>query len=121
MKELESYFPQDFSDPHTLLYLRKIQQRNKLLSEKILKGVDNSAKIKEIDNFFIKTYKPKEFYGKNSFEIKFDKDFELLSLLITKEIGTNAKDMTVMEFYCAKEYINQRQEQLKKLQNRRKK
>lgn len=121
MKELESYFPQDFSDPHTLLYLRKIQQRNKLLSEKILKGVDNSAKIKEIDNFFIKTYTPKEFYGKNSFEIKFDKDFELLSLLITKEIGTNAKDMTVMEFYCAKEYINQRQKQLKKLQNRRKK
>ena len=44
-------------------------------------------------------YKPKSFTGKNSIEIKYDKQFETSCMLISQKANMNAKKLNVLEFY----------------------
>ena len=60
-------------------------------------------------------YKPQVFTGHDGLEVKHEKDYETMCLSITKETGRDAKAMTVMEFYNAYEYL---QEKVRKTQNK---
>ena len=51
------------------------------------------------------------FSGKGSAEVRYDKQFENMCLLIRKELNANAKGMTVLEYYNAFEFIKDMQKQ----------
>ena len=52
--------------------------------------------------------KPKKFTGRDGLEVTHDKEFATMCLLITKETGTEAKQMNVLEYYNAYDYIRQK-------------
>lgn len=97
--ELETYFPNDFTDVRDKEVYDKIKQRTLLQLEGIIKGIDNADKIKEIDVYLFSLHKPKSFIGSTSVEVKFDKQFETACMIISQKSNMNAKKMTVLEFY----------------------
>lgn len=52
--------------------------------------------------------KPKVFTGHDGVEVRHDKEFETMCLTITKETGRDAKAMTVLEYYNAYDYLQQK-------------
>ena len=58
--------------------------------------------------------KPKNFNGKDSEEIKYDKQFESACMIISQKTGMNAKQMTVLEFYNTLTNIQKQAEAEKK-------
>lgn len=98
--ELEMYFPNEFgNDANEKEVYDKLKQKILLKLDEIINDNDNSEQINEIENFLFSLYKPKNFYGKESVEIKYDKQFETACMYISQETNMNAKNMTVLEFY----------------------
>ena len=62
--------------------------------------------------------KPQSFTGKDNAEIAYDKQYEKMCLTLSRELNCNAKDMTVMEYYTAFEYLKEKSKKTK--QNGRK-
>nr|DAW01016.1 MAG TPA: hypothetical protein [Caudoviricetes sp.] len=98
--ELETYFPNEFgNDAKEKEVYDKLKQKTLLKLDEIINDNDNSEQINEIESFLFSLYKPKNFYGKDSVEIKYDKQFETACMYISQETNMNAKSMTVLEFY----------------------
>lgn len=97
--ELEVYFPSEFESVKEKEAYSKLKERTILQLQEIAEGIDNSQKIAEINDFLFSLRKPKVFIGKESIEIKYDKQFESACMLISQKTGMNAKKMTVLEFY----------------------
>lgn len=108
--ELELYFPGNFSDAKDKETYDKIKQRTILQLESIAYEIDNSDKIKEIDDWLFGLYKPNTFNGKASIEIKYDKQFETACMIISQKANMNAKSMTVLEFYSTLNNISKQAE-----------
>lgn len=104
-QELSLFFPGQFDDAAVKEYFDKIKHRTLAQLDEIIRGSDNSAKIDEIDGFLLNLVKPKMFAGKESAEIKYEKQFEEMCLFLKKEISVDPNDMTVLQFYNAFEFI----------------
>lgn len=60
-------------------------------------------------------HKPKKFLGKDSEEIKYDKQFESACMIINQKTNMIAKSMTVLEFYNTLINLQKQAEAEKKL------
>lgn len=103
--ELETYFPSEFEDAKQKEAFDRLKRRTLLVLRQIIEDIDLSDEIQEIDDYSLSLYKPKMFFGKKSVEIQYDKQFENSCLLISKQTGSNAKSMTVLQYYNALELI----------------
>lgn len=103
--ELELYFPTEFESAKEKEIYQKLKQKAIYMLQGIANGTDNSKQIAEIDSYLFSLYKPKSFFGKDSVEIIYDKQFETSCILISKETGTDAKKMTVLQYYNSLELI----------------
>lgn len=99
--ELELYFPSEFDNAKEKEAFSKLKMELILKLEQIIDETDKSAQIAEVEDSIFKMHKPKNFVGKDSEEIKYDKQFESACMLISQKTGMNAKSMTVLEFYNA--------------------
>lgn len=99
--ELETYFPGDFTSAKEKDAYDKLRQRTLFVLDSIINDNDNSEKIEELDRLLINMSSPKAFIGSESVEIKYDKQFESMCLLIAQKVGLDAKKMTVLQFYNA--------------------
>lgn len=99
--ELETYFPGDFTSAKEKDAYDKLRQRTLFVLDSIINDNDNSEKIEELDRSLINMSSPKMFIGSESVEIKYDKQFESMCLLIAQKVGLDAKKMTVLQFYNA--------------------
>lgn len=99
--ELETYFPGDFTSAKEKDAYDKLRQRTLFVLDSIINDNDNSEKIEELDRLLINMSPPKTFIGSESVEIKYDKQFESMCLLIAQKVGLDAKRMTVLQFYNA--------------------
>lgn len=100
--ELETYFPNEFgNDAREKEVYDKLKQKTLFKLDEIINDNDNSEQINKIEDFLFGLYKPKNFEGKDSVEIKYDKQFETTCMYISQETNINAKKMTVLEFYNA--------------------
>lgn len=97
--ELETYFPDNFDSAKEKMIYEKIKQRTILQLKGIIEDKDYTKDIADIDMSLLKSYKPESFSGKDSFELKYDKQFESLCMLIGQKANLNAKQMTVLQFY----------------------
>lgn len=97
--DLETYFPNEFDSAKEKEAYNKLKTKVVLQLQEIIEDTDKSSEIAEIDNFLFSLHKPKIFIGKDSQEIKYDKQFESACMIISQKTGMNAKKMTVLEFY----------------------
>ena len=119
--ELETYFPGDFTSAKEKDAYDKLRQRTLFVLDSIINDNDNSEKIEELDRLLINMSSPKTFIGSESVEIKYDKQFESMCLLIAQKVGLDAKKMTVLQFYNAidtiKKQIEAESKQVKRHKN----
>lgn len=119
-KELAEYFPDIFDSSTDKNYLELLRRRAFLQLSEIIDREDHTAEIKDLTDRIFDYYDPKSFEGKESAEVKFDKDFEQMCLIMAKEFGGRVKDYTVMEFYSAQRLLKEQQDQMKKLKTKTK-
>lgn len=97
--ELETYFPSEFESAKEKEAYSKLKERIILQLQEIAEETDNSQKIAELNEFLFSLHKPKVFTGKESIEIKYDKQFENACMLISQKTSMDAKKMTTLQFY----------------------
>lgn len=118
--ELEIYFPNEFDNAKEKETYSKLKTRTLLQLQEIIEDVDNSSAIAELDEFFFSLHKPKNFNGKESEEIKHDKQFESACMVISQKANMNGKKMTVLEFYNTLMNISEQLKAEKKAYSRNK-
>ena len=99
--ELELYFPNSFTSGAEKDFYDKIKRRAMLLLDYIINNNEHAEALEEIDNFILSSMKPKSFSGKESVEIKYDKQYEDMCLLISQKLNISPYNMTVLQFYNA--------------------
>lgn len=97
--ELELYFPSEFDSAKEKEAYAKLKMKLQFQLQGIIEDKDYAEQISELDEFLFGMHKPKNFIGKESEEIKYDKQFESACMIISQKTGMNAKQMTVLEFY----------------------
>lgn len=109
-EELALYFPTLFDDVRTREYYDEVKRLTTTLLLQISDGYDSERKsvIDGIKEHLLLFSKPRRFSGRDGLEVTHDKEFATMCLLITKETGTEAKQMNVLEYYNAYDYIRQK-------------
>lgn len=97
--ELETYFPEEFSDIKEKEVYDKLKQRTLLQLQGIIDDKEYVDEIATIDNYLFSLHKPKSYNGTDSIEVKYDKQFETSCMYISQKTNMDAKKMTVLEFY----------------------
>ena len=111
-EELAVYFPQTQDNPKTKEYHDLMRRRAILQCERIINETDEyDAEIEQLTTKLLTFTKPESFDGKDSAEVQYDKQFENMCLIISKELNANAKQMTVLEYYNAFEFVKDMQKQ----------
>lgn len=118
--ELSLYFPKIFDDARTKEYYDLLKARAKAMLSCILDGDsdENKQRVEDLTDKILLFNKPKTFTGNDNVEIEYDKQFETMCLTISENLHTDAKKMTVMEYYNAYNYI-EKQAKSRKTQNKR--
>lgn len=119
--ELEVYFPEDFINSKEKEAYDRLKRRALLVLESVTKEIDNTSEIDLIDNYLFNLHKPKSFIGGESIEIKYDKEFETMCLLISQKTNMNGRGMTTLQFYSALGNIKQQIENEQKAYKHHKK
>lgn len=116
-EELALYFPSLFDDVTTREYYDILKRLTVTNLSRIAEGDSDERrqKAEELRERLVLFQKPKVFTGHDGLEVRHDKEFETMCLAITKETGRDAKGMTVLEYYNAYEYL---QEKARKAQNK---
>lgn len=117
--ELSLYFPQIFDDSRTKEYYDLLKSRARAMLDCVLEGdtEEHRKRVEELTDKMLTFNKPKKFTGSGSVEIEYDKQFETMCLTISENLHTEAKKMTVMEYYNAYTYI-EKQLKAHKTQNK---
>lgn len=106
--DLRVYFPNSFDDVSTKEYYDQLKRHTMLVLQDITEGGNNEQtkqQIEQITNTLITYTKPKSYEGKESVEIKYDKQFENMCLVLSKHLHVNPKEFTVLEFFNSYEYM----------------
>lgn len=119
-EELRLYFPRLFDDATLKEYYDKLKQRTIVVLRTIIDGRATEADAKEIDDItaeLITYFNPQTFTGSESVEIRHDRQFENMCLILSQNLYVDPKKFTVLEYYNAFEYIK---EQAKKASKQKK-
>ena len=118
--ELALYFPALFDDVRTREYYDVMKRLTITMLENITDG-DTEQRRRQADELvdrLVLFVKPKVFTGHDGVEVRHDKEFESMCLAITKETGRDAKQMSVLEYYNAYEYLTKLSREAHKRQNK---
>jgi len=80
---------------------------NAILGE-IIDDVDRSEEIQRHERYFVSLLKPKDFTGQQSVELKVERDFERLSIILEKHTTREVKKLTVKEFYALISHLKEK-------------
>lgn len=108
--ELRLYFPRLFDDATLKEYYDKLKQRTLVVLRTIIDGRTTEADAKEIDDItaeLITYFNPQTFTGSESVEIRHDRQFENMCLILSQNLHVDPKKFTVLEYYNAFEYIKE--------------
>lgn len=106
-EELQAYFPSMFQSVEEREYYDNMKRLAVAELEQITDGVSEqrTGHIKELEDRLVLAVKPQVFVGKDAFGVQHDKSFERMCLVISSNLNVNAKEMTVLEYYMASEYL----------------
>lgn len=118
-EHLVQYFPKVFEDSTQKNFTDLLRKRALLQINAMVRGEDNKDEIARVEADINQMQNPKGYMGQDSEEVRFDKQFEDMCLLMAKEFGGGIKKYTTMEFYAAFERLTRQYNEAKKLRNRR--
>ena len=118
-ENLIQYFPKVFEDSLQKNYTDLLRRKALLQIASIVKDEDNKEQIEAVDASIYRMQNPKGFMGQDSEEVRFDKQFEDMCLLMAKEFGGGIKKYTTTEIYTAFERLTRQYNEAKKLRNKR--
>ena len=118
-ENLLQYFPKVFEDSTQKNYTDLLRKRALLQVMSIVKDEDKKEEIDAVDRSIYRMQNPKGYMGQDSEEVRFDKQFEDMCLLMAKEFGGGIKKYTTMEFYTAFERLTRQYNEAKKIRNKR--
>jgi hypothetical protein len=119
--ELRLYFPGLFADSIVKEYYDLVKKRTMAVLENIIAGVsdpDGTPEIEKLTTELITYSNPKVFAGSDGVEIQFDRQFENLCLVLSEQLHVKPKDYTVLEFYNAFDFVEERARRAEKEQKR---
>ena len=120
-EELRIYFPALFGDSQVKEYYDLLKKRTLVLLRNIIDGVerpDETPEIEKLTTALLTYSNPKTFTGSESAEIQFDRQFENLCLVLSEQLHVKPKEYTVLEFYNAFDFVQERAKQAEKAQKR---
>lgn len=120
-EELDLYFPGKFETAAVKEYYDQLKRHTMLRLEHVIDGKDVDAECGEIEGRMAMLMKPKLYSGKQSAEIAYDKDFDEMCLVLSQNLHVRVREMTVLQFYGASEYLRKELKEREKIAKRRKK
>lgn len=120
--ELSLYFPGMFADSQVKEYYDLLRKRTLTILQNIIDGLDvpdGTPEIEKLNTALITYSNPKIFSGPESVEIQFDRQFENLCLVLSEQLHVRPKGYTVLEFYNAFAFVQQRAKEAEKARKRR--
>ena len=121
--ELMLYFPQLFNDSRIKEYFDLLKKRTEALLTGIIEGLPDptaTEAVEELTTALVTFTNPQIFAGSDGVEVQFDRQYENLCLMLSEQLHVDPKRYTVLEFYNAFDFIQQRArkaEQAKKRPN----
>lgn len=100
-EEFELHFPSLTDSAILKEFYDRLKQRAIHVLRELIEGVDLTEEIMKIDTYLLGQVKPDVFHGKNSKELRYQREFEEMCFILNQNINKEAKSMTVMEFYIA--------------------
>lgn len=112
---LRLYFPNFFEDSESKEYYDRLRRRVLCQLEAIRNGGANclNAELDKTTDDVLTFYKPLQYAGSTGMEVKHDKGFESLCVALAENLHIDAKKMSVMEYYNAVEYAQERAKETK--------
>ena len=120
-EELRTYFPVLFADSTVKEYYDLLKKRTLAVLQNIIDGVaqpDATPEIEKLTTALLTYSNPKCFSGPESAEIQFDRQFENLCLVLSEQLHVKPKEYTVLEFYNAFDFVQERAKQAEKAHKR---
>ena len=117
--QLERYFPEMFDDSTEKNRCDLLRKRAMLQLDEILNKSDHADEINAINDEIWRNYTPKSFENDKAV-VDFDRQFENMCLILSKEFSGGVKGYTVMEFYSAYNLLLEQQKEIKKLNKKNK-
>lgn len=102
-------------------YYDILRQRALAVLNGIIRGEDRPGETAEVDKLttaLITYSKPQMFSGSDGVEVTFDRQFEDLCLVLSEQVHVSSKNLTVLEFYNAFDFVRERARQAGKGQKR---
>ena len=106
--DLDLYFPGKFDDSGISEYFEILYRRTMLKLDYLVNDVDHDKEITNMELTLLTIAKPKMFYGSSNAEIRYEKDFEDLCLILTDNTNIKVEDTTVLQFFNAFDYIKRK-------------
>ena len=103
--ELSLYFPGTFDDGAVKEYFDQLKKRTLLILDSIISGGPQQKEINYITDLLITYTRPVSFYGPDSMEIQYDRQFENMCLILSQKLNVDPKKFTVLEYYNAFDYL----------------
>lgn len=119
--ELRLYFPGIFADSEIKEYYDLLRKRTLAVLENIIAGKmnpDATPEIEKLTTALITYSNPKAFAGSDGVEIQFDRQFENLCLVLSEQLHVKPKEYSVLEFYNAFDFVQERAKKAEKAQKR---
>lgn len=79
----------------------------------IIDGKDYTDENEKIDDAIRRSMRIKNFYGNDSEEVKYDTDFEMYCILLSKHTNKHVKELSTKEYFALRKFVGD--------ENRRKK
>lgn len=119
--ELMLYFPALFNDSEVKEYYDILRKRTLEVLNGIVAGVQDPGRTNAVDKLTtaLVTYSnPKVFSGSDGVEIQHDRQFENLCLVLSEQLHVEPKKYSVLEFYNAFDFVQERAKKAEKAQKR---
>ena len=106
-EELTIYFNDTFDSARENEYYDIMKRRAQLMLEAVTEGDtdERKAEIERMTDEMVMFVKPKKFSGRDSAEIKYDKQYDELCLMMSQHLHQDPKKYTVLEYYNAYNFI----------------
>jgi len=70
--------------------------------------VDHSEEIEKIDAMTRQNTKVKNFYGRESEELKYENDFEAYCIILSEYANQPIKTLSVKEYFSLRKYVDEK-------------
>ncbi len=117
-EQMLRYFPEMFDDTNDKNICDLLRKKTLLQIDSIQNGTDHSKEIEKISTQIWDKYEPKSFENDKAV-VDFDRQFENMCLILSKEFQGGVKGYTVMEFYSAYNLLKERDKEMKKLNKKK--